>query len=206
MRVYLDDQLVTEAAATFADAVRAAVEAASASGRLIIEAKVDGAMVEAAVLESPPARSLGAEAVFRAIDRGELVANALAEASEVLRVVSLDQTNAAELIQTGRVADALPRLSSALAGWQAVKDTVQSCVDAVDLPRDRLAIARTDGSGIMTLTDLASSLAERLSELKRALGSDDWSAVADVLAYDMGEQADRWAKLLDQLVVLLSRR
>ncbi|MBL9032669.1 MAG: hypothetical protein JNM80_13320 [Phycisphaerae bacterium] len=206
MRVHLDDHLLTESAETFAHAVALAASAAVGQGRLVIGAMVDGAAVDAEVLESPPARSLGAEARFRSIDRRELIANALVEASEVLRVASLDQSAAGELIQSARVADALPKLGSALSGWQAVKDTVQACVEALDLPRDRLAIARADGSGVETLADMASALAGRLAEVKRALGSDDWSVLADLLAYDMGEQADRWGALLDHLSTLAGRR
>jgi hypothetical protein len=42
-------------------------------------------------------------------------------------------------------------------------------------------------------------LAGRLEEVKRSLAAEDWSALADVLAYDLGEQAERWKLVLISL-------
>lgn len=42
-------------------------------------------------------------------------------------------------------------------------------------------------------------LTEKLGEIKQALSTQDDSALADVLAYDMPEQVERWRGLLGAL-------
>jgi hypothetical protein len=49
-------------------------------------------------------------------------------------------------------------------------------------------------------------LAKALAELKRAIGASDWPGVADVLAYDLGDQAKRWQVVMNALADEVGRR
>jgi hypothetical protein len=50
-----------------------------------------------------------------------------------------------------------------------------------------------------TFSQASSRLLTHLRRVKTALGSQDWSALADVLEYDLCDEAQAWEKLLDAL-------
>jgi hypothetical protein len=54
-------------------------------------------------------------------------------------------------------------------------------------------------NGTDTLVELIGALAGKLEEVKRSLASQDWSGLADVLAYDLSEQAQRWRQVMVSL-------
>ena len=56
---------------------------------------------------------------------------------------------------------------------------------------DQPAAAADEG-----MEEMVRSLAARLTEVRRSLAGEDWSALADVLAYDMGDQAEHWKTAL----------
>jgi len=200
MQVYLDDKpLRTET--TFAGGVRAAIDAAAASGRVVIEAYLDGAIVADAILESPPEEELGRELRLTSVDPRSLVAGTLTDAMSALHSAEADQKECAELIQAGNVEEALAPLSSMIQTWQAVREAVEKSAAITRVSLDDMVAPQAGGaSGADRVVNAIASLSTRLEEIKRCLGSQDWSALADVVGYDMGEEAERWRRLLGDMV------
>lgn len=197
MQVYLDDKPL-KPEATFADGIRAAVDEAAKSERVVIEAYLDGSAVSDAILESPPEEDLGRELRLTSVNPRSLVGATLADAAGALEAAEADQRRCAELIQAGSVEEALAPLSSVIQTWQAVREAVEKSAAITRVSLEDM-VAPGGASGTDRVVNAITSLTSRLEEIKRCLGNQDWSALADVIGYDMSEESQRWRRLLGEM-------
>jgi hypothetical protein len=195
MRVLLDGQLLPLERATMASALHAASDAAQARGRVIVEVKVDGRVVSDTILSDPPDEALGSEMNIISVEPRLLVRETLLDAVEALDRAGQEQSEAAGEIQSGRVESAMPLLQSAILKWQAVRDAVEKSASLLDIPLD----SRVDGPGDRNLGQVVEGLAASLTDIRNSLEAEDWSGLADLLAYDMSEQIASWQEMLRSL-------
>jgi hypothetical protein len=199
MRVVIDNQVLTSVPGTIADALRAARLDAERRGRVVIEATLDGRPLPDAVLSDPPATpASGKELRFITADPAELVAETLRGVAETLSDLKADQSAAADLLTLGKVPDAMERLSTALHCWQTVRDAVTDGANLAGLSIDELRVPLIKG-GEGPLSDQIRLLSDSLQEIKRSIGAQDWSGLADVLGYDLQDQADQWQGSLEAM-------
>jgi malonyl CoA-acyl carrier protein transacylase len=182
MQAFLDDGPLMLERATFAAALAAAVEAAREKGRMVSEVWLDGAPVGAAILQHPPEVALGREVRIVSVEAPAAVNGVLAGAQQALERAAAAQSSAADLIMTARLEEALAPLAESVAAWQQVQELVTR----------ELSWA----AGLESFEAMLADLAGRLREVQRALRMQDWSALADVLAYHMKEQAEGWRALI----------
>lgn len=195
MRAWLDDAPLTVTAPTIAAGLDAARRRAESSGRVVVEATIDGHPIPESVLLEPPVDEVDAELRFLSADPGELVANTLRGVAETLAAAKSDQQAAAELIQTGRMPEAMERLQTALRTWETVRQVVADGCSLMGQPSDEVRITLATGD-VRRLGDATAALAGALNEIKRAFGTQDWPALADALGFDLQDQADAWQDLL----------
>jgi len=198
MQVFLDDRALSPAHPTLASALRAGVDEAQRAGRVVVEAFVDGQPIADSVLENPPEEAWGAEMRLTSVEPRSLVRVTLMDAAEALDAAAADQQTCAELIQSGRVDESLAPLSTAVQTWQAVREAVEKGAALMRMPLDSMT-SPGGATGTDRLVDLIGALTSRLEEVKRSLAAQDWSSLADVMAYDMAEQATRWKEVLGTL-------
>ncbi len=201
MQVYLDGQPLAVERATLASGLRAASEAAQKRGRVVVEVYVDGTMVSDTILSDPPDQVLGAEMRLISIEPKLLVRETLLDAAEALDKAGQEQTDAADEIQSGRVEGAMPLLQSAILKWQAVRDAVEKSASLLEIPLN----SRVAGPGERNLGQVVDGLAASLTDVRRSLESEDWSGLADLLAYDMADQIKSWQLMLRSLADGLKR-
>jgi len=187
MQVYLDDRPLAVEGETLADALRDGRAAAIRRGRVIVEVEADGEQTPGEHLSRPPTRRPYAKVLhLRTAEPGSLVRVTLLEAADVLPLVRSLQTGASEQVQAGRLSEAMTKLSEALRLWGDVRRVVQ---DGCAL----LGVPATSGWGEGALTEeMAGELVARLADLKKAVASQDWASLSDLLAYDLEEQALQW--------------
>lgn len=193
MHAFLDDQPLPVAQPTLHAAVRAAVEKAAAAGRVIVEVHADGRRLPDELIVSPPDEAVGGELRFTSAHPRELVRTVLRDAAGALGNVLPIQRQCAEALQVGRQQDALAQLTEVIQTWQAIREALDSSVQLLGVPLERFSASAGGGPDLAALD---TALIGRLKEIDRALRSQDWSALADVLAYDMGDEAERWQVLL----------
>ncbi len=183
VKVYLDDEPLKVADARLGTALEAGVARARGRGRIVVEVLVDGSPAPASDIERPPERApYAAEVRLVSAEPRSLVRTTLHDAADALEDAREAQAAAAERLQRGETADALGDLSRTISIWESVRRAMEDGAELIG-----------DGSGgAPDIGPLLDGLAERLVEIRRALTAQDWSALADALAYDMEEQADVW--------------
>jgi len=205
MRVLLDDRPLNAGTASIADALAAARADAEGRGRVIVEAVLDGEPLTDDQIAAPQAGSTrDSELRFVSADPAELVSSTLVGVAQSLDDAKADQAATAEHLTLGRMTEAIERLTQALRTWDAARQAVLNGTRLLGLSVETLRV-RTD-RGEVPLSDQVRSLTGRLAEVKRAVEAQDWSALADVMAYDLADQADRWREALLGLAEQIRQR
>lgn len=195
MQVFLDGEPLAVERATLASGLRAGSEAAQKKGRVVVEVYVDGNLVSDTLVGDPPDEALGSELRLVSVEPRLLVRETLLDAADALDKAGQEQTDAADEIQSGRVEDAMPLLQSAILKWQAVRDAVEKSASLLEIPLN----SRVSGRGDRSLGQVVDGLAASLTDIRTSLESEDWSGLADLLAYDMAEQVKGWQDMLRSL-------
>jgi hypothetical protein len=201
MKAFLDDRPLAIGRPTLSAAIEAALASARSTGRVVVEVRVDGQAVPDDVLEAPPDDATGDEVRIVSIQPAALVRATLLDAGHALRGAGEAQMACAHHLQSGRIDAGLKELSGVVDTWQAVREALDNGASLLGLPLDRLTAPDAD----VSLAAVIASLASRLEEIRRHLAAQDWSALADVLAYDMEGDAASWADLLDTVAQGLAR-
>ncbi len=192
MQTYLDKQVLAVDRPTLAAALRAGADAAERAGRVIIEASADGAALSNDQLDAPSDEDTGiGEVRLVSAEPRALVRVTLLEAADTLEQVGPDHAAVAKMIHEGRLEDAMSELASLLDVWRAVQESVDKGSALIGLTLENVRLGDVGHVG-----QLVEQLAGRLEELKTALANQDWSTVADLIEFEMVEQAERWTALL----------
>lgn len=199
MRVYLDDSPVGDEQPSLDLALRAGASAAEARGRIVIEANADGVSLTEEQLAGLAGDCASIREVrLRTSDPYALVQVTLLDACEALGQARSMQSVAADLIQAGKPDQAMPKLQEALATWQAICDVVEKSAKVLRINLDVLSLPDASGEP-QIVGKLFGELTDRLVEVKRGVVHEDWSALADTLAYDLDAQANSWNAMLRAL-------
>jgi hypothetical protein len=199
MRLYLDGDPIQVETPGLATALREGAARAEQRGRIVVEATLDGRALSDEQLEHPSDDpGAGDEVRLLSAEPKSLVRITLLDAADALEDAKVRQAQCARQLQTGDMEGAMQTLSDAITVWQAVRDVVSRSADLLQLPLDGMTFPGPDADS-PPVGQLVASLTANLEELKRSVNAEDWSALADVLAYDLDEQADRWRGLMHNL-------
>lgn len=191
MRIYLDSDLIDDSGTTLGSAVAIATERAGC--RLLIGVTADGQPVPDDLLAQPPVDSPFAEEIyFVSADPVALVRVTLLEAADELESSKARQSAIARKIQLGDLGGAMPDLAALLDVWQQVEQ-------CITLSRQVGGIELGELPGGTRFDTIATDLTQRLAEIRDALTARDLATLADILGYDMDEQADTWTGVLRDL-------
>lgn len=194
MQVLLDDQPLSIDRPTLAAALHSAQEAARARGRIIVEAFADGTQISDELLSSPSDDPVNIQRLaMRSAEPRSLVSFTLADAADALTHVADDHDLVGRDIQAGRTQAALGKLGESIATWQAVCDILNKGAALLHLDLDSLTLPDGDPT---PLSGRFSAMLERLGSIRTALEAQDFSALSDILLYDMSPLAREWSKTL----------
>lgn len=204
MKVYLDDEPLAGAGESLTAALEAGREAAGSGGRVIVEVWADGAPAPEDDLANPPAREpYAVELKLVSAEPASVVADAFSLAAEALDEARRLQQAAAESLQTGETSEAMQSLRGALEVWEQVRRSVTDGCALLGVGPGEACDAAGSGADGAGLEELVAALMGRLLDIKRAVASEDWSGLADVLAYDLDDEAVRWSAMLQRRVSTL---
>lgn len=196
VKTYLDNVELGTGATTLGEALVAAGEEAQRRERVIVEIHADGSPPPEPHLTNPPDTDPYAKELrFLTAEPRALVRTTLFDAADLLAETGEKQQQAAEMIQTGEMQDALALLGEIISEWEMVRQAVDNGCAMIGEPAEA-SLQRAAGPDGGNLTD---GLSAHLNELKRSLSLQDWSALADSLAFDLDEQAKLWRSALMNL-------
>jgi len=196
MRVFLDNEPIRVDRPTLRSAFGAAIESASGRGRVIIEVVQDGQPVSGELLADPPDEPVDADELhFTSVEPWSMVHEIMHEAAEALEVAAEHQRQASEKILDGETDDAREHINIAVSIWQQVIMALQRSGQLLQLNIEDLRF----GDPPSSIAQRVKGLADLLVELNEGAARADWSAISDLLAYDLQEQVGIWHEMLVQL-------
>lgn len=207
MKVVLDGQPLPDAP-NLREALRAAIDYADAHGRIIVEALGDGEPLSEAMMADPDlAEGTTKELRLSSADPRPFVARALREGVEVLRRVRAEQEKAASALQSGRMDEALGVMSGVLGAWQNVREVLEGAMGVlrVDLSGLEVTISRRGQRERSSAAARAAALAELLRRARECVQCEDWSALADLVGFDLDLESKAWEGMLGELAALVER-
>jgi hypothetical protein len=202
MRVHLDGQPLTDCR-TLEEALAAATDAARARGRMVVDVIADGRRLG----EHDLARATNlpepfAELALGSAEPASLLRAALDDGSQTLRRIEAQQRTTRDQVDSGRLDEALDGLNRIAESWGQVKDVLERCAAVMGVDPASLAVSppgRTDGTPVRSAADLVRGLGDSAGALRDAVAREDWSAVSDLLGFDLDTQCKSWQGVLATL-------
>lgn len=195
MPIYLDDKPVELAGDDLAAVLTAAREKAAESGRVIVEVSIDGERLVDSDLDAGQDRAIDDSDVRLATaDPAHLAVDTLTQVRSLLDELRQVQSEAADLFQQDKPAEAIQKVAAAMGIWQQTQQAVLHSAILTQLSLDEKTI---DGQPV---NDTINLLADQLRELRDALAGGDTVTVADALSYEWPGTIDRWQALVDQMI------
>lgn len=195
MQITLDGQPVTLEGASLGDVLAAAQAHCEAQGRIVVEVQFNGRALVGTELEQAQAAQLtDASVALLSAKPGELAAEALRGAAQLLDEARSAQGAAALHLQQDDVAEAMTHIGRAIEIWQQTQTAVLQVCQLLNLDLEQLPLADS------TAMTQINRLLDQLKELRQLLQAADTVALADALAYEWPDTVDRWQSLLGALI------
>jgi hypothetical protein len=195
MQVLLDGNPIQVARPSLADALVAAQADAANRGRIIVEVKADGVLLSGDKLGNPSSEpSTYRELRLLSAEPRALVRHTILDAVSALENARGEQAKAAELIQSGDTEAALQSLQAAVLTWQTVRDVVEQSAGILKLELASLELPGVEEG--LSFESATSDLLGHLKQMRAALDQQDWSALSDIVGYDLDAQVGVWKGLL----------
>lgn len=193
MEVLLDGRPL-DSAPTPAHALAQACSQAEASGRVVVEASLDGVGVDPEALVAGESGLCGGRLEFVSAVPRDLAGWALDSAATALDEIKPRHRSIADAVRDGNFEAAMAELSGVLTTWNQAKAALERSAQILGFQPD--APGGAGSAAWASISPALASLAGRLAEIKRALTARDWAGLADVFEYDMDQQADEFAGAL----------
>src|SRR5688572_2373340 len=185
MKLFLDGRELHADTPDLAGAIAAGCRAAESSGRIVVEAHLDGQPLPGEMLADPVyASRTGSEVRLTTAEPRSLVLTTLLDVADALEAARPAQREAAERIQTGDIDGALPRLAEALGVWEQARQVVVHGCDLLNISAQtpQAGAPREGGTEAgpavgVTVAQRSDILAGHLGEVKRCIEVRDWTGL-----------------------------
>ncbi len=198
MPVYVDDEPVAIDQPDLRSLLAEANERLSVRGRMVVEVHLDGEMLAGERLDERSAASvIGSDVRLYSEDPRSLSIDALGQVRELLEQIKGSQAQAAQLLQQDQHAEAMTEVGQVVESWRHVQEAVLNCGRLAGLDLDAKSL---DGK---PLTEMTGELVEQVKDLRDLIQSGDTVGIADAFAYEWPQTAQRWDRLIEQMIVWL---
>jgi hypothetical protein len=192
MKIILDDTPLTDTPATLAEAIATAAERAASLDRVIVDIVADGRPVSTDELDDEAAMAHACDELrLTTAEPRAFVRVTMQDAADALDSARQEQQRTAELIEAGSTKEAFQALDLALNLWQAARQSLDQGAQLIGLDLSALPLEHPD-----VLPEAISKLSAGFEEVQRSVKARDWSALSDVLLYDLDDLVGEWQKLL----------
>ncbi len=185
MNVFLDDVAVVLPDATLPVALDVIGAHAGERGRIVVEVLCDGVPASEEQLAGSGAGI--SELRCRSADPRELVRATLEDAVRELDLLIPDQKATRDKLWVGRTPEAMDELRGILERWRMVREALEQCARAMDVPLERI----TSASGA-TGAGVAAAMARDLEAIRAELAAGHVVELADLIGGNLCELASSW--------------
>lgn len=191
MDIYLDNDPITLEAGPLGALIETAQATLPEGERMIVEVRVDGRTLNNEEIDQRLEKTVDAEELqFITARPDDLARQALDEVDDALIRAGEAQQQAADLLQQDRAHDAMTPIRDALSVWSQTQQAVLQSAQLLNVDLDNLPLEDTSPG------ELVNQTSEHLRAVRDQLENHDWIGLADTLAYDLGEAAPAWRKLI----------
>ena len=195
MAIFLDDEPVQLAGSSLAELIGSATRHLSDDGRVVVEVRIDGSVLNAEDMQLKKNDPLeGNEVRFVSADPASLAVSTLHQVRDQLPQASSLHEQAAEHLQQDKPEEALKLLGESIGVWMQTQEAVLGSAGVVGLGLDEVKV---EGEPMSDFTD---ELIKSLHELKDLIVAGDTVALADALAYEWPPIVERWDALIGELI------
>jgi hypothetical protein len=171
----------------------------SSRNRLVVHLMIDGRSPDMGSIETVRSQPLTGRTVYiETTEPKQIVTDVCREADQLLDEAEAMRSQAIDLLQTGKPADAFRRLSVCFNNWNHTRESVQKVGRLLRADLKRLFV------GDESLQAWLESFTVQLAQMRQAIESRDFIHLSDVLAYEAHETTGRWRSALNQLRALVS--
>lgn len=198
MNIYLDDQPVTVSEVETLSVQQVADQLRDQfmpSGRMLTSLRCNGVAVTPdrldAVLSGPAIDFENIE--FLSSDSREMVRSLLEAAGGLFEEADKRRIQAADLLNSGQVGNAMTLLSVCFQSWAQIHQSIVQSCHTLDISMDEMSSDNLDiGTWLV-------GLADRLRAIKEALEAGDHVSVADILRYEFDDVSEKWKQIIAML-------
>ena len=195
MAIYLDDQPVQLGGDDLAAVLDAAKQQLAHSGRVVVEVSVDGKTLTNDELQDQIHSAVGSgEMRLYTADPNDLVRSTLEMLLGQLDEARQHQSDAAERLHQDERDEAMSLISQAMDVWMQTQQAVAHSVNLTDINIETIDVEGTPGRALID------QLIDQLKSLRDTIEAGDSVALADALAYEWPQIADRWQKMLLKII------
>lgn len=164
------------------------------SGRLVVQFLFDGVSPDVELMSTLRKEPLDGHTLYlETVDPRELAVDVLDQISQHLSDTDEIRRGIVNLLREGALAKAMERLAGCFSVWQQTQDTILKTAQLLQL--DLNHVRWEQGS----LGELLEEFKAQLGQLRIALQDRDYVTLADVLAYEMSQTAQKWQFAIESL-------
>lgn len=194
MDVFIDSDLFETSKEVLSDIVSEARNKVDATGRRIVEIRIDGQPVTEDDLPNIDEEGEEAEEVqFITEDPYQMVRTVLLDVRDALEEAKEIHHQVAELLQTDQTTEAMEAFSPALNIWKQTEESIRKSAEFLSL--DLTGISVND----KPITEIFTDFADKLKQIFQQYNDGDMFGLSDTLGYEMDEVVDLWSEMLDVL-------
>jgi len=123
-----------------------------------------------------------------------LISHALAEAARILDVAESERAQVVDMFIKGKTGDGIILLGTCLSRWFQINEAISKSLGLIGV---------IPGAFEVDLESLASALdpvSRKLGEIKSAVQSQDYVALADILEYEFNDVTNCWRKVIEAML------
>jgi len=123
-----------------------------------------------------------------------LIAHTLQEASRLLHTAEQERADVVDMFVRGKTGDAVILLGKCLSHWFQINQAISKSLSLIGIVPDAFEI------DLQALSVALDPVSNKLSDVKNAVKSQDYVALADILEYEFNDVTSCWRGVIDRML------
>jgi len=167
-------------------------------GRVIVKVELDGSAVEGPALTGSRGTTLAGRALsVSTANQQELSWQMLGKLHALIQWLTPQHGEIAKLLETGKTAAALGKLSNVLSAWMQIQQAYGNLAEMQGIELGKLMVREITAEAVIQ------EFAGQLREIQTALQAQDFVLLGDILQYEMDGVVANWTAILESTLAVV---